>query len=123
MFGYRSLFSFVCDLREWFSCSKNNAIKYVVLSYNKKYDLLHYWFYADIKLVTPLDKDELILVCYYAPGGNWSLYYGDDFCWFLTCRRVALDILNNTLLYNSDFAVDGRDVLPSWLRAEIEGLF
>lgn len=123
MFGYKSIFSVSSELREWFSCSENNAIKFVILSYNKKLDVLRLWFFSDMKLVTPLDADELILVSYYAPRGNWDKYYGDEFCWFLTCRRIALDILNNTLLYNSDFAVDGRDVLPSWLRAEIEGYF
>ena len=123
MFGYKSIFSVSSELREWFSCSENNAIKVVILSYNKKLDVLRLWFFSDMKLVTPLDADELILVSYYAPKGNWDKYYGDEFCWFLTSRRIALDILNNTLLYNSDFAVDGRDVLPSWLRAEIDSYF
>lgn len=123
MNGHKNLFSVASELRSFFAGRENDAIKFVIVSYNKKYDKLRTWFYGDIKLVTPLCEDELILVCYYAPKGDWDKYYGDEFCWFLTCKRIALDIFNNTLLYNSNFAVDGRDVLPSWLRAEIDDLF
>lgn len=123
MLGHKSLLSVSAELRSFFAGRDYDAIKYVIVSYNKKYDVLHTWFYGDIKLVTPLSDDELILVCYYAPNGDWDKYYGDEFCWFLTCRRIAVDIINNTLLYNSDFAVDGRDVLPSWLRYEIDSCF
>lgn len=123
MFGFKSLLSVASELRTWFADRENDVMQFVILSYNKKYDVLRTWFYSSPKLVTPLSNDELILVCYYAPDGNWVRYYGDEFCWNLTYRRIALDILNNTLLYNVDFIVDGRDVLPSWLRNDIESCF
>lgn len=123
MFGFKSLLSATFELRNQFAGRENDAIKFVILSYNKKHDELRTWYYSNMKLVTPLCNDELILVCYYAPCGNWDKYYGDKFCWNLTWRRIALDILNNTLLYNNDFAIDGRDVLPGWLRSDIESCF
>lgn len=123
MFGFKSLLSVTCELRNQFAGRENDAIKFVILSYNKKHDELRTWYFANMKLVTPLSKDELILVCYFSPCGDWDKYYGDGLCWHLTFRRIALDILNNTLLYNNDFAVDDRDMLPSWLRSEIDSCF
>ena len=123
MFGFKSLLSVTAELRNQFADSENNAIKFVILSYNKKHDELRTWYFANLKSVNPLSKDELILVSYFAPCGDWDKYYGDRFCWHLTYRRIALDILNNTLHYNNDFADDGSDVLPSWLRSDIDSCF
>lgn len=123
MFGFKSLLSVTFDLRNMFAGQESDAMQFVILSYNKRYDALRTFYFSNLKLVTPLGKDELILVCYYAPNGNWDKYYGDSYCWRLTCRQIALDIINNTLLYNNNFAVDGRDILPSWLRNEVDSHF
>lgn len=123
LYTYNSLFFVAVQLRDTFASSSNDKIKYVVLTYSKPNDNLHLHYFEDVDNVTPFSKDDVILTCYYAPKGDWEKWYGDEWCWFLTTRRIALDIRSNSLLYNSDFAVDRSDVLPSWLRTEIDGCF
>lgn len=123
MLDCKTLFSATLELKYRFAGSENDNIKVVILSLNKRYDELHIWYFESPKLITPLAKDELILACYYAPDGNWDKLYGNEFNWLLTFRRIALDILNNTIFYDKDFPISGSDVLPSWLLNEIESFF
>ena len=123
MIGYESLLTVALALRFIFAGCENNAIKFVRVSYNVKYDSLRIWYDTDIKKITPLSSEEIVLVCYYAPRGDWSKLYGKYECWDLTAKRIAIDIFNNALIYNRDFIVDFKYILPSWLVDEIESYF
>lgn len=119
MLGCKQLVSVSYQLRDVFAGRENDAIKLVILLYHKAFDELRVLYYSDIKMVMPFSDQVIVLACYYAPKGDWRKWYGDDWCWDLTPKRMALDIINNTLLYNNDFTMDGRDLLPSWLRSDI----
>ena len=123
MLDCKTLFSATLELKYRFAGSENDNIKVVILSWNKRDDELHIWYFESPGLVTPLGKDEFILACYYAPDGNWDKYYGNEFSWLLTNRRISLDILNNTVFYDEDFPINSNDVLPSWLLYEIKSYF
>lgn len=120
LFTFQNVYSVAWQLRDTFAGTDNNAVKLVILTYNKVNDNLRIYYYTDMSRVSPLSKDNLILVCYYAPQGDWRKWYGDDWCWDLSAKRIAIDIVNNTLLYNNFNTVNGMDVLPSWLRSDIE---
>lgn len=123
MIGYESLSTVALALRFFLAGRKNNEIKFVRVSYNEKYDSLRIWYSTDIKKISPLSNEEFVLVCYYAPRGDWSELYGKYECWDLTTKRIAIDIFNNALIYNRDFIVDFKFILPSWLVDEIESYF
>lgn len=122
MLYFDNLFSLSFQLRNNFGGRTDSQIKFIVIAYNKDSKNFRIYYYNDMHDVKPFYSRLVILVCYYAPGGDWNKYYGDDWCWNLSPRRIALDILNNTLQYNQNFIKDGSDVLPSWLRKYIEGL-
>lgn len=123
MLDCKTLFSATLELKYRFAGMEDDYIKVVILSLNKRSDELHIWYFESPLLVTPLAEDELILACYYAPDGNWDKFYGNEFNWCLTSRRIAVDILNNTIFYDEDFPINGKDMLPSWLLNEIESYF
>ena len=123
MLDCKTLFSATLELKYRFAGIDDDYVKVVILSLNKRYDELHIWYFECPELVTPLGEDELILACYYAPDGNWDKFYGNEFSWMLTNRRIALDILNNTIFYDEDFPINGTDILPSWLLDEIGSYF
>lgn len=123
MLGFKTLWSATFALRNKFAGKENDSIKVVVLTCNNEYDELRLWYFESPKLVTLLSNNELILACYYAPDGNWNKFYGDELCWLLDYKRIAFDILNNTIFYDTNFAVNESDVLPSWLLFEIESCF
>lgn len=120
MKGFNCLKHVAYRLRKIFASQSNGAIKCVVLSYCKSRDDLRLYFWGDVKDVQTFDDDELILLCYYAPFGNWKKWYGNDWCWSLNEKRIALDILNNTVLYKRYLELNGMEALPKWLRVEVE---
>lgn len=122
MLYFNNLFSLSFQLRNILGGRTDSQVRYIVIAYNRDSENLRIFYYNDIHVVKSFSSRLVILVCYYAPGGDWNKYYGDDWSWDLSPRRIALDILNNTLHYNEDFIKDGSDVLPSWLRKEIENL-
>ena len=120
LYTSHNVYSVSWQLRDTFAGSSNNAVKLAILTYNKVNNNLRIYYYTDMSRVSALSKDNLILVCYYAPQGDWRKWYGDDWCWDLSPKRIAIDIVNNTLLYNNFNDVNGMDVLPTWLRGDIE---
>lgn len=122
MFSYQSLTRVAHLIRENFAGKTHDYVRLVLVVYNKDLDDIRLYFNKDLYLDNTLLKDELILVCYYAPLGNWKKYYGDEYWWDLGPKRIAMDIKNYTLLYNQHFAVNGMKILPGWLQIEIENL-
>ena len=123
MLYFKSLFSLSFHLRTIFGDVTDSQIKFIVITYNRDSNNLRIYYYNDIHDVKPFYSRLIILVCYYAPGGDWKKYYGDFWCWDISPRRIAIDIINNTLHYNENFVKDKSDVLPSWLRNDIENCF
>lgn len=120
LYTFNSLIAVAHQLRDTFADSSNHEIEFVALTYSKENDNIHLLYYSNINLVTPFRKEDIILVCYYAPKGDWAKWYGDEWRWDLSVKRIALDIYTNTLSSNNFFPFICKDVLPSWLLNTIE---
>lgn len=120
MFVRRNLVQVSSLIREELAGRCNDIIKVVVVSYNRISGNLRVYFIEDIDLANRPFEKELILVCYYAPLGDWKKWYGDEWRWDLSPKRIALDIKNNTLLYKRHYAVNGMEDLPNWLKTEVK---
>ena len=120
MFVRRNLIQISSLIREELAGRCNDIIKVVVVTYCRISGNLRVYFIEDIDLANRPFVKELILVCYYAPSGDWKKWYGDEWRWDLSPKRIALDIKNNTLLYKRHYTVNGMEDLPNWLKTEIK---
>ena len=120
MKGFNCLNQVVCRLQAVLSNQSIYEMQCVLLTYCKSIDDLRLYFFGDVGSVKTFDDDELVLLCYYAPMGDWQRCYGDDWISSLSKKRIARDILNNTVLYKRYLGLNGMEVLPKWLRVEVK---
>lgn len=120
MFNHRNLVQVASQIQKVLEGKYNDCNRVVIVAYDRISDSLRIDFLEDFNKVNSSFEEELILVCYYAPKGNWKKWYGDEWFWELSAKRIALDIKNNTLLYQRHYAVNGMEDLPIWLKTEVE---